>query len=629
MSLSLRLVVTEPGEPEPATFLLSGEDKVIGREAQADLIVGLASVSGRHGLFRPTASGYTFTDLGSTNGSALVRQGSGPPEGLPAMQAVPVTPGDVLWLGDRERPVVVRIEAGLALFGAGGAGEGAGLGGRTVLARAPLADLMARSDASLPALAAQALAAPSGAELARTALAFLEAMAPRASERGVVLWGPEVQAEAGQAVPTALRQAARDASQQVVVLDEGADAPLPQSVSVASRGMRAALLVPLAAGGVSWGVMFAASPLGALAFSPELVKQAAVAGPLVALAAAQLSARRDEQQKGQALESENRRLAAGEDGDPVGASPAFATAVALARQVAGADVPMLITGETGTGKEVLARAVHRWSPRRRAPFVACNCAAIPENLIESELFGHVRGAFTGALTDRKGLFEEAHGGIMFLDEIGEMPLPMQAKLLRVLQEGEIRRVGASKPQKVDVRIVSATHRDLAQLVIDGRFRADLMYRLNAVTVRIPALRERGDDVALLAHVMLSRAQATARKRVAGFAPDALWALSLHAWPGNVRELENEVLRAVALTAEGEPIHASAFSDALRQGAPSPVPSLAAGAAPLPLKDVVARAERLAIDDALQRSGGNVSEAARTLGLTRPGLYKAMERLGMR
>jgi len=618
---SLRLLVDEPGESEPAVFVLTGDDKVIGRDASADLIVGLASVSGRHGLFRPTGVGYTYADLGSTNGSALVRGGAGAPEGLAAHQPVPIVPGDVLWLGDRDAPVIVRVEVGAAPFAAAPAG------GRTVLARAPLAELLGTSDAALPGLAARALAATTPDALVAVAHDFLVAAAPRAGEHGVVLHGPELRVERGTPVPNALRLLARERDAAVLVLDEGSEAPLPTSGSVAGRGTRAVVLAPLVAGGVAWGAMYVASPLGTLAFPPGLADAPAVAGPLVALAASQLASRRELEARGAALAAENPRLQAGE-GDPIGRSPAFVQAVALARQVAGTDVPVLVQGETGTGKEVLARAVHRWSARARGPFVAFNCSAIPDALLESELFGHVRGAFTGALSDRKGLFEEAHGGTIFLDEIGEMPPAMQAKLLRVLQEGEVRRVGASKTGRVDVRVLSATHRDLAAAVADGRFRADLLYRLNAITVRLPPLRDRGDDIALLAHVMLARAQATARRRVAGFAPDALWALSMHRWPGNVRELDNEVMRAVALTPEGEPIRAAAFSEALQGGVPAPL-AASRGAAPLPLKEVVARAERLAIEAALERAAGNVSEAARLLEMTRPGLYKAMERLGIR
>ena len=630
---AFRLTVIEPGEPDPATFHLSGQDQVIGRDPSADLVVGAASVSGRHGLFKPTANGYAFTDLSSTNGSALLRAGSATAEGLPGGQAVPVQAGDTLLLGDQKAPVVVRIEASVAAF------DGPAGGQRTIIARAPLADLLgalpqgAGVEAALEQLAARALAAKKPEELLQAGLAFLTAVAPRASERGMALWGPYVACQAGDEIPSGLRKAAWDAEKQAVLLDDSDGAALPQTGSIVGKGMRAALLVPLASGGVSWGVLYAAATLGVVALPQSIVPSAAVAGPLLALAAAQLSARREDQARRAALETENAQLFDKSDkvdkaeADPVGQAPTFVEALKLARQVASADVPVLILGETGTGKEVLARALHRWSRRADHAFVPFNCAAVPEKLIESELFGHMRGSFPGATADRRGLFEEANGGTVFLDEIGEMPALMQAKLLRVLQEGEVRRVGASKAIRVDVRVLSATHRDLQQMVAEGRFRADLMYRMNAVTIRLPALRERGDDVALLAHFLLGRAQRQARKRVAGFAADALWALSTHRFPGNVRELENEILRAVALTTEGESIHASAFSEGLRGGVPASF-APAAGEV-LPLKDVVARAERVAIDDALQRSKGNVSEAARVLGLTRPGLYKAMERLGIR
>ncbi|TNF23549.1 MAG: sigma-54-dependent Fis family transcriptional regulator, partial [Deltaproteobacteria bacterium] len=358
----------------------------------------------------------------------------------------------------------------------------------------------------------------------------------------------------------------------------------------------------------------------------------AVAATIVGLSAAQLARRAEDAARRDRLEAENRELRGDRAGlrviEPIGQSAPFLAAVGLAKSVAASDVPVLIHGETGTGKEVLAKNLHLWSRRAARPFVAFNCAAVPEALIESELFGHVRGAFTGANIDRKGLFEEADGGTIFLDEIGEMPAVMQAKLLRVLQDGEVRRVGSSRPSRVDVRVVSATHKDLAALVAQGAFRADLMYRLNAVTLRIPALRERGDDVALLAHFLLGRACDQARKRVPGFAADALWALSRHDFPGNVRELENEILRAVALTPEGEPVRAAAFSERVADRAPvrGPAPL---GGGPVTLKDAVTETERRVIEEALERTGGNVSQAARELGLTRPGLYKVMERLGMR
>ncbi|MCB9733238.1 MAG: sigma-54-dependent Fis family transcriptional regulator [Deltaproteobacteria bacterium] len=411
------------------------------------------------------------------------------------------------------------------------------------------------------------------------------------------------------------------------------DAALEMTASVVQTGASAFVAAPLIAHGASFGVIAGWSPLGPAALPASALPQLAVAASIVALSASQLAVRAEGEVERRRLEDENTRLRGAATGlrvvEPVGESRAFTEALTLARSVASSDVPVLLNGETGSGKEVLARNVHLWSRRAAKPFVAFNCAAVPESLIESELFGHVRGAFTGAGADRKGLFEEADGGTIFLDEIGEMPGVMQAKLLRVLQDGEVRRVGASRPLRVDVRVVSATHRDLARLVTEGRFRADLMYRLNAVTLRIPSLRERGDDVSLLAHFLLGRAADSARKRIPGFAADALWALSRYDFPGNVRELENEILRAVALTPEGEPIRASVFSERVAGQAPPPGATQAPDGQPVTLKDAVAATERAVVEAAIARHGGNVSQAARELDLTRPGLYKVMERLGLR
>ncbi len=642
MNATLRLVVSESAEPEPATFLLRGQELVVGRDEDVDVVVVEPSVSGRHGRLAPAGAGYVYTDLGSTNGSALMRAGGVAEVCAPGVPAM-LGPGDVLLLGDRVRAVTMRVEAVAAPVGAGAV---AAVSGRTVVARAPLADLFgvgrkAGDTASLASLAARVMTVPSAGALAEEALAFLGALTPSAAQRGVALWGPGVMARAGEAVPSGLAEAAMAGGglEQAEVLSEGSATPLPETASLVSAGTRAALVVPLmtrvgagdggSARGLSWGILYAASPLGAAAFAGPVLEHAAIAGALVALGAAELARRVEREARAAALAEENARLQVERAAAavPIGRAKAFVEVVKMAGQVAAADVPLLITGETGSGKEVLARYVHRASRRDKGPFVAFNCAAIPENLIESELFGFVKGAFTGAAGDRKGLFEEAHGGTLFLDEIGEMPPLMQAKLLRVLQDGEVRRVGANKPVHVDVRVISATHRDLAALVGEGRFRADLMYRLNAVTLKLPPLREREDDVALLAHVFLSRAAAQCRKSFPGFSPDALWALTTYRFPGNIRELDNEILRAAALTPDGEPIAAAVFSEALRQSAPAALSIPADGV--VPLKDAVARAERVAIERALEHAAGNVAEAARLLGVTRPGLYKAMERLGLR
>ena len=211
------------------------------------------------------------------------------------------------------------------------------------------------------------------------------------------------------------------------------------------------------------------------------------------------------------------------------------------------DISILVTGETGTGKELVAREVHARSNRREAPFVSINCGAIPENLLESELFGHKKGAFTGAIADKQGKFEDANTGTLFLDEIGEMPMNLQVKLLRVLQEREIERVGEGKARPVDIRVISATNKDLDEEIRAGRFREDLYYRLNEIHIGLPALRDRGDDIALIAHHLQKRFAKLYPGKASGFTPDALEALRAYVWPGNVRQMENRIKKALVLS----------------------------------------------------------------------------------
>ncbi|MBX6332305.1 MAG: sigma-54-dependent Fis family transcriptional regulator, partial [Gemmatimonadaceae bacterium] len=258
----------------------------------------------------------------------------------------------------------------------------------------------------------------------------------------------------------------------------------------------------------------------------------------------------------------------------VGHSDAIRTALDLARKVARHPSTVLLTGESGTGKELIARLIHRASPRAAEPFVAVNCGAIPEPLLESELFGHAKGAFTGAITDKAGLFEEANGGTLFLDEIGELPLALQVKLLRALQEGEVRRVGANTARRVDVRVIAATNRDLAADVASGRFRGDLYYRVNVVTIRLPALRERREDIPELALHFLRQTNARLGLSVELISPAAMRLLMEYPWPGNVRELENVIERALVLTAGPtiEPEHLADLVAAPRPGAPEPPPA---------------------------------------------------------
>jgi transcriptional regulator with PAS, ATPase and Fis domain len=315
------------------------------------------------------------------------------------------------------------------------------------------------------------------------------------------------------------------------------------------------------------------------------------------------------------------------DADLVAESPAMRHVLDLAERVAPHPTTVLITGESGTGKEVVARAIHRMSPRRERSFVAVNCAAIPDTLLEAELFGHARGAFTGAVADKPGLFERASGGTLLLDEIGDLPLALQVKLLRVLQEGTLRRVGESNERRTDVRLLAATARDIEADVRAGRFREDLYYRLNVVRIHLPPLRERPDDIERLAAVLLGRAARRAG-RAARLSPEAVTALRVRAWPGNVREMENAIERAVILSRD-DTIAADAFdvppppAGSTEPGAPQ---SAATGL--VPLHQAVAAAERHAVTQALEATGGNRGEAAKLLGVSLRTLYYKLRQLGL-
>jgi two-component system response regulator AtoC len=310
--------------------------------------------------------------------------------------------------------------------------------------------------------------------------------------------------------------------------------------------------------------------------------------------------------------------------DVVADSAAMRRVMDLATRVAPHATTVLVTGESGTGKEVVARAIHRMSPRRDEAFVAVNCAAIPEALLESELFGHARGAFTGAVADKRGLFEEADKGTLLLDEVGDLPLPLQVKLLRVLQESAIRRVGEARERRVDVRLIGATARNLDADVAAGRFREDLYYRLNVVRIHIPPLRERPEDLEHLAGVLLKRAADRAGRR-ATFTPDVMPALREQRWPGNVRELENAIERAVVLSTDGV-VRGDAFREA-RDGLVAGGPPVG-GAPPIRLKDAVARAERDAIASALTVAEGNREQAAQILGVSLRTLYYKLREAGL-
>jgi two-component system, NtrC family, response regulator len=323
------------------------------------------------------------------------------------------------------------------------------------------------------------------------------------------------------------------------------------------------------------------------------------------------------------LEAENRRLLEATAASPIdgiiASSPEMLGVLRNIEKMAPTDVAVLLRGESGTGKELLARAVHKLSARAREPFVPINCAAIPETLLESELFGHEKGAFTGALKQTIGRIESADRGTLFLDEIGDVPLPMQVKLLRFLQDQVVERIGGRSPVQVDVRIVCATNQDLNLMMAEGRFREDLYYRLNEVTVQVPPLRERAADVVVLASFFLSRFAAEYGRLARGFSATALAALRDHPWPGNVRELENRVKRAIVMT-DGPLLSAADL------GLAAPGEDTQS----LTIRDARARAEREVLQLALAQAGSNLSKAAKLLGISRPTLYDLMQqhRIGL-
>ncbi len=316
------------------------------------------------------------------------------------------------------------------------------------------------------------------------------------------------------------------------------------------------------------------------------------------------------------------------DEDPdqllLGESAALREVKRITDRIAATPATVLITGESGTGKELVARRLHLKSERHQAPFIKINCAAIPESLLESELFGHEKGAFTGAAARKPGRFELAHHGTLFLDEIGEMPLSSQPKLLRAIQEGRFYRVGGTRTISVDVRLVAATNRDLKAEVQAGRFREDLYYRLNVVPVRLPALRERLEDLPVLVDCFAARFAARFDRPLQSFHPDALRALQAHSWPGNIRELENAIERALLL-AEGDVVMCSDLPPECRAHAPSG-PAPAGGPLKERIRSATRELERSAILEALDQTGGNVTRAAAELGLSRRGLQLKMRHL---
>jgi transcriptional regulator with GAF, ATPase, and Fis domain len=410
------------------------------------------------------------------------------------------------------------------------------------------------------------------------------------------------------------------AGKAVLAVDTGQDDRLKDLKSVTMFGIRSVLCVPLRSRSRIVGAVYLDNRREGALFTHDDLRFLEAFADHAALALENARTRNE-------LELENRRLQVAADervsfDNIVGRSEPMQAIYDLIPKTAKSHLPVLIQGESGTGKELVARAIHAHSLRKRKPFLIENCAAIPETLLESELFGHVRGAFTGADRDHTGLFEQASGGTLFLDEIGDMPPSMQARLLRVLQEGELRRVGAERVIQVDVRVVTATHRDLPALVEEGRFREDLFYRLQVLVMQLPPLRERPGDVPLLAGHFLRRISRERGVDTPEVRSNVMSVLEAYTWPGNVRQLENFMQRIALLAGEG-PITLSVIEqdkglrEALlgRQIEPRPVFSLE-------------HSEKEQIRQALEASKGNRSKAARLLGISRATIFRKIKEYGL-
>jgi transcriptional regulator with GAF, ATPase, and Fis domain len=401
-----------------------------------------------------------------------------------------------------------------------------------------------------------------------------------------------------------------ESGRPVIVSDALADTTFGRSESVIAMKLSSVMCAPLVSQGQVIGALYVGNDKIKHLFERtqlELLTIFASQASLILQNAMLLNALRADKAKLEA-ELKDKRF-----GEIIGACPGMLEVFRKLQKVAGTDISVLITGETGTGKELIAREIHRRSNRADGPFVPINCGAIPENLIESELFGHVKGAFTGAIASRPGKFQQADKGTLFLDEIGELPLNLQVKLLRALQERVVFRVGDSKPEKVDIRVVAATNRNLEEEIRGGNFREDLYYRLNVVNIWLPPLRDRGDDVGIIAKALLTKYADELGSNVKGFSPAALAAIRKHPWPGNIRQLENRIRKALVLC---DQTLLSPEDLDLGAAAENPI---------LPLEKAKEEFQRKYVLEVLERNNGNRTQTARDLGVDPRTIFRYLEK----
>ncbi|MBI4704232.1 MAG: sigma 54-interacting transcriptional regulator [Deltaproteobacteria bacterium] len=637
------------------------QDTYIGRAQGCDLVLADEHVSWRHARVVQGIDGVTIEDLGSTNGTAVVRATSRTELGDEA--ALALSTGDVIELGsgaqvcrlrltiaEPERVAqVVTVKRVAEVGGATSAVEGDPQRLQALYRAESQIGRAAGLDDVLAAIAEAALAlVPSATHVTLVLRDDDAALRPGGGEPGTATgtYLPVLSrarcgspAPPGEPAPVPRSIFRKALAERAAVLFADAPKEVGTSASILGASVRSTAAVPLWRGDEILGVLQVDNRDAPGMLKPRDLDILLVLAEHASLAVAGARLVKRLVVAEERLRSENRYLkgraerlrggAAGEAEDPAGAiigrSPPMLRLLGELDKVVDTRVTVLIEGETGTGKELVASAIHSRSRRRDRLFVAQNCAALSESLLESELFGHKRGSFTGAIEDKKGLFEIADGSTLFLDEIAEAPPAIQSKLLRALQEGEIRPVGATESKRVNVRVVAATNRDLEAEVAAGRFREDLYYRLRVFPLRVPPLRERRGDIALLVQHLLDRYGRELAKPVAGVVPEAMGLLEAYDWPGNVRELQNEVQRLVIQLDPGAFVTPESLSPRLRRAERLVA---AAGGAKGTLRETLDAVEKHLLVEALRAQGGSKTAAARSLGITREGLHKKLRQFGM-
>jgi Nif-specific regulatory protein len=623
------------GPSEGTTFVIAEAEVSIGRELDNQICLPDLSVSRRHCSIKRADEQFQLFDHGSLNATIV--------NGMPVKQH-PLKSGDRVRVGDSLLLFLCEAEKAPAGSGLVQLNDSRLIANNTVLLRrndavnfqpeSPAAGLPApsRSTRDLNALLKISLAVNSFRQpegLLDHLLQLIGSVIP--AERGAILLAEDGSDEfssvcgwqrAGGDAPIRVSRTVtgRVMGEGVALLsnDVMVDVILRGAESLTAQHIAALLAVPLAVADKTLGVIYLDASDPAIQFDQDHLQLLRAIASLAAVALENLG-RLDR------LENENRRLRAeiSIEHDMVGASPRMREVYQFIGKVAGADSTVLIRGESGTGKELAARAIHFNSRRAAKPFVAINCAALTETLLESELFGHEKGAFTGATALKKGRLEVAQGGTVFLDEIGEMAPALQSKLLRVLQEHEFERVGGARTIKADIRLIAATNRNLEQAIKEGRFREDLYYRLNVICLNLPPLRERREDITALAHYFAAKYSQKCKRKVVGVSPEAMSCLMNYDWPGNVREFENAIERAVVL-GSSEIIKVEDLPEVvIEAGTP------AGAAAPPQFYEAVNEAKKRLIADAFDRAQGSYTEAARLLGMHPNHLHRLIRNLNMK